>query len=362
MHWVVSTIHLSEEEIRLKNLKSKVVTAIKTRFGDDYIIEFSKKIDSILSDTTFLEHQTEGLLICACPGRFEMFYLPFDTNEYIAVADHFHLAPVLGLVNDYREYYVLMLTQRHPALLKGDLYGLYPTNLQLPESLKAGLGIDENGRENEQQWSVSGANQTAGGISGFNGRGSDKNPARDDRLRFWRLIDQLVVKHTNRDLPLILAGVTREVAEYRALSRYPNLLPQHIDGGSGKNNLQELYRSAMDVVRHNLIDRDHNQAIKQYLQLSGKTPRLTEADHTAILTQADAGRIDKLLLAAFHYTSDTIRDNNRPVPVISYPSPEYADDVNKVAQTVLNEGGKVINLDHASMPVKDVDMLAILRY
>lgn len=361
-HRSASPPNMSEDEIRLKNLGSKAAEIIQTREdGRTFQKEFCDKIDRLLNDRSFFEHQTEGLLICSRPGEFEMFFLPIDTDEYVAVSDLYHLAPVFGLLNDFTDYYVLTVAQHNPALLKGDMYGLYPTTLELPSSLIDGLNIDEMGQENEQQKSAYGGTTGAGG-SGYNGRGGDKNPAEEERQRFWRMIDKLVIDHTDRKLPLILAGIGSEIAEYKQQTNYPNVVKKHVEGSFDGVNPNNLFEPAFDILKSEIINPAHDHTISEYERLSGQSPEMTAYDFASITDAANEGRISTLLLAGIRFTRDTIRDNTKPVPVLSFPPEESAQAIQEVARTVWDAGGSIVNIEREHMPKDNAEMLAIMRY
>lgn len=352
-HVSASPPHISEDQIRLKNLKNRACSIIKTREdAKEFADELNRKLEELLANTLFWEHQTRGLLICARPGRFYMFHLPLDTSEYLAVDERFRLAQILGLLSDYNKYYVLSLAQHSPKLYSGDFYGLSETDVGLPQSLLKGLNIDEMGRPSEQQVSA------YGNARGFNGRGGDKNPAEEERQRFWRMIDQLVLKHADKKQPLILAGIDSEVSEYRALTHYPNVLNGHIEGSFSGSSGFELFQPALEIIENELVQPEHQAVVDQFKQ----APGLTARDFAAITDAADKGRVDKLLLAGIRYTADTVRDNKQAVPVIEQPPEESAAAVHNTAYKVWNSGGTIINLETDEMPVKDSLMLATLRY
>lgn len=361
-HHSSSPTHMSEDQIRLKNLRNQAAAIIKTSDDQrDFEQEFCDSLGSLSDYPGFWEKQTNGLLICARPGSLRMFHLPLDTEEYVSVSDQFHLAPVFGLLNDFKEYYVLAVAQHSPSLFKGDMYGLYPTNVDLPNSMMDGLNIDEMSQENERPRSAYRANPQSG-VSGYNGRGGDKNPAEEERQRFWRMIDQQVISMVKDKLPLILAGIESEVAEYIHQTHYPNVMKGHIEGSFSGVNPHDLFADAIAIVRNELINPEHDQIIEQYDRTAGQAPDKVAAGYASISQLAAEGRVDKLLLAGIRLTMDTIRDNKEPVPVICFPPTESAQAINNVARVVVEASGSIVNIETSHMPVKNMPVLAILRY
>lgn len=360
-HQAASPPNMTEDQIRFKNLMTKAVDILKSRDdGRELARELPARTREMLDDREFWENQTAGLLLCLRPGVFRMFHLPVDTEEYVAVADHFHLAPIFGVLQDMQEYYVLSIAQHKPALFRGDMYDLHPTDIDLPETLEAGLNIDELNQKSEQQASARGSSMNLSGS--FNGRGGAKNPAEEERLRFWRLIDQIVTGKADTKLPLILAGVESEVVEYRSISKYPNILQAAIHGSFSGMQPHDLYEPALAIIRREMLNPMHDDVISEYKRAKGQAPQLAAHDIAAIADAAEKGRIDKLLVADIRYTTDTVRDNDKPVPVITFPPEESAQAVNDIAFRVWNSSGRIVDIEADHMPERGALMLATLRY
>lgn len=360
-HRAATPPHMTEDQIRFKNLINKAITILKNRNdGRELEATLSERLDEFLNDRAFWESQTEGLLLCIRPGIFRMFHLPVDTEEYVAVADHFHLAPIFGVLDDMQEYYVLSIAQHNPNLYKGTMYHLQPAGIELPETMEAGLHIDEVNQRSEQQASARGSSMNSSGT--FNGRGGAKNPAEEDRQRYWRMIDQIVNSKTNGKLPLILAGIESELVEYRAISKYPKILETAIHGSFGSAQSQDLFQPALDIIRKELLNPTHDDAIEEYERAKGQAPQLAARDMAAIRDAAEQGRIDKLLVADIRYTTDTVRDNSEPVPVITFPPEESAQAVHDIAYQVWNTSGQIVDIEADHMPEPGALMLATLRY
>lgn len=351
---------MTEDQIRFKNLMSRAIDIAKNRDdGREFATELSRQRDQLLSDQGFWEDQTEGLLICMRPGLTRMFHLPIDTEEYVAVSNHFHLAPIFGVLQDMCEYYVLTVTQHQPQLFRGDFYDLQTTDIDLPATAEQGLNIDEMNVKTENQGSARGSSLNT---SWFNGRGGAKNPAEEDRLRFWRMIDQIITSKADTKLPLILAGTDSEHAEYRSISHYPKILEHGINGSYSGNNPHELFPLAMDIIRKELLNPTHDAIIEEYERAKGQAPDQAAREVAAIADAAGQGRIDKLLLAGVRFTTDTVRDNNEPVPVLTFPPEESAQAVQDIAYEVWNTSGQIIDIEADHMPEPGALMLATLRY
>src|SRR5437868_2242925 len=91
MHTTASPPHISENQIRFKNLLHKAAEQLD-KHGQQHELSrmLQQTIDETHADLTFWESQSPGLLICANTDFIRMFGLPMDTEEYLAVDRQFH--------------------------------------------------------------------------------------------------------------------------------------------------------------------------------------------------------------------------------------------------------------------------------
>ncbi len=348
MHTTGSPPHITENQIRFKNLMHAAITELEQHEGTDKFRKGLKEhMERTLADVAFFEGQTRGLLLLASPQEIRMFHLPVDTEEYVAVDDTYHLAPVMGLMHDAAEFYVLTVAQHTPALFRGDMYGLYPTDISLPESLIAGLNIDETNQKSEHSLSAGGSSLNT---SAFNGRGGARNPGEEDRMRFFRMIDNIIMHKADRSLPMVLAGIDAETAEYRHLSKYPTILQGTISGSYSQVKPADLFDQADAIIHQEVIAPRRQEAIQHYEQLSGANPERTAGEKDAIESAAEQGRIETLLLRMTRTTTDTIRDTLDAATRITFPDKSLSTSLNKLAIKVAAMSGTVLNLDDRQMP------------
>lgn len=369
METTASPPHITENQIRFKNLIHKAAEELKSR-GDQTKLsdELCALIDTYSDDMDFWKDQGKGLLLCAAPGMVRMYCLPVDTEEYVAVDDAFHLAPVLALLSDAREYYVLALAQQHPKVFKGDMYGITELEGILPSSLQDSLRLDEFNQETERQGSATGSSMSTGW---FNGRGGAHDQGEADRAKYFHILDKQLLAELDHKLPLILAGADAEVAAFRGLSKYPSMLLGTIIGNHTETNPQALYEKALDIVRAELVKPEHDAFVDEYQRVSGANPERVAHTNASILEAADQGRIDKLLAMMSRHTTDTVQDKVESVFRITFPEPGHSKMLNNLAAKVWQMKGKVVSLlpdeiPKGEMPSQMVKggapMVARLRY
>ena len=351
--------HITENQIRFKNLIHKAIEELQRRSDTPGLAtELKAMLETNYDNLEFWKDNGHAILICAAPGMMRLFQLPITSEEYVAVDDGFHLAPVLALLEDAREFYVLALAQQNPKIYIGDMYGLSEVDAGLPSSIRSGLGIDEANQKSEQQDSAVGTGIKNGW---FNGRGGARDPREDDRLKFFHMLDDIIREKADRSLPLLLAGIDSEVAEYRNLSKYPKLMEGYICGNQTGTRTNDLFDKAQAIVHSELVQPEHDAAREEYERLAGANPDRVTRDKDSIMTAAEQGRIDKLLAQFSRNTTDTVTDKVASVLRISFPAGDLSQTINKLAASVWSQSGKVISLLPDEMP-HGAPMVARLRY
>ena len=353
--------HITENQIRFKNLIHKAVEQLKAT-GDtsDLSKQLCDRLAALQDDIEFWKESRRGMLLCAAPGMLEMYHLPVDTEEYVAVDTSFHLAPVVALMGDAKEYYVLALAQQRPRIYKGDSYDLSEINIGLPETLRVGLGIDEPNQKSENQGSATGSSLNTGW---FNGRGGARDPMDNDRLKFLHLIDSLLHDKLDQSVPLVLAGIDSEVDEFRDVSKYPKLLQGSIAGNHTETNMHDLFALAQPIIMHELVEPEHAAIKEEYERLQGANPERVASDAISIAEAAEQGRVDKLIASMGRQTTDTVQDNINSVFRITFIGGDGEANklLNNLAMKVWQMSGRVVSLLPEEMP-NGAPILARLRY
>jgi hypothetical protein len=355
-HEVSAPPHMQEDQIRFKNMVNKALRILDSREPDEDFKRFiSKQAEEILGNQIFWEHLSRSLLLCIRRGLFETMLLPVDADEYAAVDNHFHLAPVFGLLEDDADYYVLAIAKHKPRFFKGNMYGLAEEGLNLPSSPEEALNIDEM-QQKQQHY-----HQNAGGFgTGQNaGRGAT-DTGRQETHDYFALIDKIIHDNCDTSRTLVLAGTEDAVGNFRQASKYPWIADAYIEGNHTRSKSHELFRLAWKVVS------DQNRlkkqtSLKDLHRFYNGRKEGSSTNPAVIVKAAEEGRIDRLLLAISRITRDTIRDSDESVPKIVFPSENESQLVDRAARLTWRNSGKVYNLTEGDLP-GGVRMAAVFRY
>lgn len=343
MHTTASPPHVSENQIRMKNLINQAIHEVAAQYGESHLLaaDLQEWLDAYYDDLGFWEMQSAGILLCARPGDIQWFNLPVDTDEYVAIDNTLHLAPVLAMLHENHAYYVLSVNQHKPKLFRGDMYQLHISDIELPASVQAALGIDET--------------QTS------ESHGGAKDPQEEDRMKFFRMVDHTICSKGDLSLPMILAGTESETVEFRRLSKHPHILQNIVAGSHADTDMAALHHQTTEIIAKELIHPAHQAALEEYNQLEGAKSHRTARDLESIESAIEQGRVDKLLAPLGSQTTDTIRDSLASVSKITFPEGDASKLLNRLALKVWQMSGTIVSLKPHEMP-HGAPMVARLRY
>jgi hypothetical protein len=155
--------------------------------------------------------------------------------------------------------------------------------------------------------------------------------------------------------PLVLAGVRPLQALYRAVSTYPELLEEGIDGNPELMNPDELHRQAWALAGPELR-RGAVTAVLRYRGLHG-TGR-TSSDAPEVRRAATEGRVETLLVAESACTWDA---GTGPSVLRLGSAPQAEELLESTVVATLGRGGAVAVVPDADLP-EPSPIAAILRF
>lgn len=361
-HRFPSPANMREDQIRFKN-------ALRTA---ENLLEQHKinkdEADAILSGLTDIQdapdfwHQLQnGLVIFAEKDKYHAFTLPFECEEHISVGSQFDVTMALAVCSFDQPYYLVSLAVHNPRLFKGDITGLTPVaHIELPESPEAALNIDEMFINSNTVRGVS----TGGGGNGklsSHGQGDSREAGNEERLTFFRMIDSMLTdtRKIDQSLPLLIAGIDSEVAEYKAVSKYSNILDTHLSGNHTSTQLNELHDLSWKCIAEEAIGRQRTALIERFNNLIGADK--SSVDIKSIKEAAKTGRVDALMVAALAETRDTVTDKDDSVIKLTFPKWYKQQHINDLALRVLSQGGSVVGFVAGALP-KGNPIAATYRY
>lgn len=343
-HRFPTSEHISEDRIRFKNLIRAGKEALEAEGVDDGIVgQIVSELDDLYNSETFWQYTTEGLAVFCSAAGVRHFHLPIECDEHVSAGDHYDITPLLAVASCDTTYYLLALAVHHPVLYRGDMYGVERVTIDLPESPEEALRIDE-----------------LPGVKSH-GQGDSRQAGQEERLKFFRIIDEKIHTSGNVDgsLPLLLAGTDDEVSGYRESSELKSMLMVTLSGNYTETAVHEIHARAWLLVNQELCDKERASVIEKVRSLLGTGKASTETE--AIAAAASAGRVDTLLVGILTETRDTVSDSEGPTTRLLFSDSYERDGVSSCGRTVFDQGGKVLGAFKDQLP-DGASQAAIYRY
>jgi hypothetical protein len=351
-----------QDAIRLRNLLADAAKRLAGQYRGPEIDALLKPARRHVDDEEFWRYQQHGLGVFLGPGFARIHKLPIAFPEELVIGSHFHIKPLLPLIDMSGWFWLLALSADRTRLYQGSRWTFEEVaGLDLPQ------GIAELQRETEYQEahkaSPTGRPQRGpGGVAYAQALGDTP-----DELHKTQLIELLrriaaavepVIK--SQPAPVILAAEPKIQGHFRELAKWKELLPEGIVQFADAAAPETLHRKALQI----LAPREEQACAEALGRLdsllgtgSGKATTKTEE----IVKAAHYGRVDRLFLRDGQPLWGRFDDANDRIT--AHRSPVAGDDdlFDYAALMTLRQGGSVLLVDRAQLP-PDGPAAAILRY
>jgi hypothetical protein len=352
---------MQEDQTRYKNLIRQAKEKWQEQVNDNSMQSVFEEMESNAEIADFWRQSTEGMAIFASPKMTEIYNLPVECEERVCVANSFDITPLLIIATYDQPYYLLALAMHNTKLFKGDAYGLEPVAIDIPSSPEDALNIDEmfsgsNTIRNQNSPSGNGA------ATASHGQGDSNAAGREERLYYFRTIDNAIISAKNIDntLPVVIAGTDSEVGDYRNVSKLSGLIHSYVSGNQTTATIPELSALAWPIIQSEVIAKRATDAIEQLQEKEGI--QKSSYDYKDVAEAASMGRVQTLLVGITRKTTDTVSDAvHSAVPILSFAKQQEYDTIADLVKKVLAQGGNILGVGNEMLPAK-VPVAAIYRY
>jgi len=284
--------------------------------------------------------RTGSVVMFRAPDFTLTSFWPDELAPRVHFAEEFLVLPLLAGLQRERDFWLLTLSIKNVRLYRGSVDGL--TEVALPPGVATNLAADEAFDQPDHNLrGRSSAGPSIGGMKGVQFTTAAAHEGEPTYLHdFFKAIDRGIHAVLARDPhPLILAGVTRELAIYRAINTWTPLLAEEIHGNTEALAADLLSAKAAELLAE-FTSNGTEAALRDMDTAAGR--RLLTEDPTEVIQAAGFGQVADLIVAT--------------------AAPAFAKReafINWAALGTLRHGGKV-RLLNASAPAEGV--AAILRY
>ncbi len=348
-----------QDPIRLKNLLSAAAERLKASHRSPEIIAWLSPAQRLVEDEAFWrsqQHEQQGLAIFLAPDFDRFFQLPISVPEEITLGGHFHVKPLLPILDDAGPFWVLTISASHTRLYQGSRWDFAEVaGLSLPQ----GVAKIEGMTEYEENYYGSPLGRH-GGLAKAQSFGDDPDQIRKEELiellhRIAQPVEPLIKRNP---VPLILVASPEIQGHFREIAGWKELHPDGLSENPDALTNGELHRRAYALVEEKQIAA-RNTALEHLSARLSKGKATTKPDE--IVKAARYARVDTLFLSGDEHLWGIFDEVEDRVVAHGSAAEDDVDLLDYAALMTLRNGGSVIVVDRAALPPPGL-AAAILRY
>jgi hypothetical protein len=326
-----------EDPVLLRDLADEAVRRVRGELGARGSEEIVQRLHDAV-DSVDWRNPTDGLALFVAPGESRVLELPFPVAPRIAVDQTFATRDLVRGLARRPRYRLLVLGEKPTRLFEGQ-------GANLVECRAGGFPCFVEGARGEPL--------ASGGFPVHSSRAEAQHRA------FFRQVDQALTAVTANDpLPLVVAGIERDLAYFDEVTSHSTRVVGRIEGNYEDAGPADLARLAAPLIdRYAAAQRD--ATIGELVEAVG--PGRALVGIKSAWSAARAGRARLLVVEDdFAYPAREVDGTLEPAGDAARPG-VIDDAVDELIETVLDEGGDVVVVEPGALGVHGPVAL-LLRY
>jgi hypothetical protein len=333
---------------RFRNLLARAEALLLTTGKPSSSADFLDPLRKLGPDTFFWANQSTGLAVFRSPELFLTYLLPMACHELVTLADHFHVKPLIPVVEKDRRFYVLALSQKETRLLQCSFQESTRLELKdMPGSLAEALKYDDP----QRQLQFHTRTQASGGgrrAAMYHGQGVGIDESKNNILRYFQQVNRsLEALLREEKAPLVVAAVDYLFPIYKEANTYSYLVEQFIEGNPEPLSPEELQTRAWSIAE-SLFREEEEKALSTFEEKAGLG--LTSTNEKEVVPAAYYGKVDSLFVAADQELWGVFDTRNNEVSLHDNQKQDSYDLLNFAAMHTLLRGGKVFAVPETRVP------------
>ena len=350
---------IRQDPIRLKNLLSAATERLKAARRLPEINALLSPAQRLVEDGAFWrsqQHEQQGLAIFLAPGFDRVFQLPIPVPEEMMLGSHFHIKPLLPILEDAGPFWLLTISASYARLYEGSRWDFTEvTELDLPQ----GVARVEGMTEYEENYYASPVGRH-GGLAKAQSFGDDPDQIRKEELLEFlhRVVPPVEPLIKRSPAPVIVAAPPEVQGHFREIAGWREIQPDGITENPDALSEAELHRGAYALVEPKLAEA-RAAAVDRLNALLPAGKATTKPEE--IVKAARYARVDTLFLTGDDHLWGWFDESEDRVAAHGSGADGDIDILDFVALMTLRQGGSVMLVAREALPPPGLSA-AILRY
>jgi hypothetical protein len=347
---------IRQDPIRLKNLLSSASERLPASLRKPDIDALLAPAEALIGDDDFWRHQEQGLAVFLAPGFSRIHKLPQPVQEEVVLGDHFHIKPLLPLLEDAGSFWLLTISAKHTRAYRGSRWSFAEvTDIQLPQGVGPIRGMTDY--QETQYASPVGRRGPLSHAQSFGDAPEELRKA--ELIEFLHRVAAAFEPHLKGNpAPLVLAAHPEIQGNFREIGGWKEILSEGILENPDALAEEELHRLAYALVEPKAAEARTAALGRLYALLPvGKASTKPED----IVKAARYSRIDTLFLSGDEHLWGKFDEAEDRVVAHGSNGDGDVDLLDYAALMTLRQGGSVMLVDRTMLPPPGM-AAAILRY
>ncbi len=338
-----------QNRIRFGNLlKSARQQLQELDCGDHEVEALLEPLEKMERDDAFWQHQSDGLAVFSGPANFDSWRLPCDFPELVVVGKYFYIKPLVPVLTDDQQWYILATSPKKVRLLRATRHGvedLQPDSF--PDNLREALNIDEYTSALQFHSSSNHSVTPRRGDAIHHGQGASDPDVKkkDELLQYFHRLDHALGEYfDSENSPLLFAGVQFLFPIFRSACSYRNLVDEPVTGNPDELSAEELQKQSTNIMERRILSR-RSAAFSDFMDRAHTD--WASDDPELIFQSARMGQVETCFIDPNQQIQVTF-DENRGPQWAETNSAGAEDLINCIAVHVILNGGRVVPLPSQS--------------
>jgi hypothetical protein len=283
-------------------------------------------------------------------------------DELISIGANFHIKPLLPLLSQNGQFYILALSMNEIRLFLGARDTINKVELgEIPTTMQDALAMDDPEKHVDFHTGAGSSGREGKRQAVFHGHGSKQSDEKTNILRYFQHIDQgLNDLLEEKDIPMVLAGVDYLLPIYHKANTYQALLEKSLEGNPEELSEKKLHKLAWNLVEP-IFKEEQKRMLEQFKQMHGQQNDRVSNDLKTVVKAANFGQVETLFVPLGVQRWGRYDSKQNKVILEKKPTLENEDLLDFAAMHTLFNSGKVYAIQPDKLP-GDGELAAILRY